>query len=359
MRSTAKLFPILALGTLLAVSVGCGSAEKATPSERPAPVAAQVAVAELHALPAGPEATGTVEPWARATLATRLMGRIERFSVREGDVVRRGQLLVELDKRDLDAAVRTAEAAVQMAEAQLTNAKAHHERILDLRSRGSVTVKNAEDALAGFRVAEAGLAQAKAAQAAAEVQREYAEIRAPFAGVVSRKLAERGDLANPGMPVLVIEDLARVKLNYRVAESQVVGLAAGQEATVLIEVLGLERPATIDRVLPAGDPASRTYEVRLVLANADGALRSGMFARARFGAASAEQLAVPQSSLVERGQLSGLFVVGDDGVARLRWVRLGEPAGELVAVLSGLERGERYVSAPPAALADGTPVEVR
>jgi RND family efflux transporter MFP subunit len=268
-------------------------------------------------------------------------------------------VLVTLEKRDLTAAVEHATAAVAMAEAGLEMARSQFDRMTKLHERGSVTDKMLEDTTAGYRVAEASLAQAAANLAAAEVMVSYAEISTPVSGWVVAKNIEPGDMAAPGAPLFTVEDLSKVKVVLDVAESEVVGLSEGDPARVRIDVLGETLEATVDRVVPAGDPMSHTYEVHLVLQNPDGRLKSGMFVRASFTRGSRAALRIPASAVVERGQLRGLFVVGDDSRARLRWVRLGRMTADDVEVLSGLEPGERFVSDAVAGLVDGIPVEAR
>lgn len=335
---------------------GCGGEQlHGTREDRPGrdvdlAVAAPDAVAVLVRVP------GTVEPWVRTSPGTKLLGRVAVVAVREGDRVREGGLLARLEDADLKAAVEQAEAAVAMAEAGRENAHAQHARMVELHRRGSVTDKNLEDATAGIRVADAALQQARAALSGARVNLGYAEIRSPISGWVVARRTEVGDMAAPGVPLFTLEDLSRVKVVLQVPESDVVGLQAGMPATVEVDVLERELPATIHRVVPAGDPTSRTYEVQLVLDNPDGDLKSGMFARGRFRTGTRDALRVPRTAVVRRGQLDGLFVVDEEGAARLRWVRLGRTEGDRVLVLSGLQEGERYVVDPPADLLDDTPV---
>jgi multidrug efflux pump subunit AcrA (membrane-fusion protein) len=134
----------------------------------------------------------------------------------------------------------------------------------------------------------------------------------------------------------------------------VVGLKQGDPAQVTVDVLEATFPARVHRVIPAGDPASRTFQVQVALDNRDGRMRSGMFARALFLRGTRQALLVPGSALVRRGALEGIFIE-EDGVARLRWVKV-RPAGDGLEILSGVVEGERYLASPPAGLADGTPV---
>jgi RND family efflux transporter MFP subunit len=154
----------------------------------------------------------------------------------------------------------------------------------------------------------------------------------------------------------VLEKLSTVKVKVSVPESEIVDIDEGDEASVSVAVLDRRFESVVDRIVPSGDPMSRTYEVQLLAGNPEGKLKSGMFARVSFGKAEAQLLMVPRSAIKHRGQLEGLFVVGEDGIARIRWVRLGPERDGRVEVLSGLEPGERFVVDPPPALVDGTPI---
>ena len=230
--------------------------------------------------------------------------------------------------------------------------------MVQLRERGSVTAKNLEDATSGHRVAEASLQKSRADLAAAEAILDYAEVRSPIAGWVVAKNVEAGDMASPGRPFFTIESLDPAKAIVQVSESHVMGLTAGQPAILRIDALGRSVEATVDRIVPAGDPASRTFAVQLLLDNADGAIKSGLFVRAAFAIGERQTLRVPDGAVVRRGQLEGLFIVVEDRVA-LRWIRAGRAADGYTEVLSGLAAGSSYVIDPPAGLHDGSPVAVR
>lgn len=354
--------------TLLAFhTIACGGgASDEAPSQRETAPAAQVelATAAYENVSRVVRATGSVEAARRVSPAAKILGRILEAPYDEGENVGKGTVLFRLESRDLQAAVQQAEAAVARAEATLENATAQKNRMEDLHSRGSVTAKNLEDAIAGFRVAQASLAQSQANLDAARVALDYAEVRSPLAGWVVEKHREVGDMATPGRPLITLEDLARVEINVQVPEADIVGLEKGTPARV--EVLGREIEASIGRIAVSGDPASRTFNVKLFLDNPDGFLKSGMFARVVFtpmDSSGRRVLRVSENALVRRGQLVGLFIaegtVAEDTVEektlRLRWIKLGRD-GE---VLSGLVEGERYVLQPSADLRDGTPYSVR
>ncbi len=347
---------LLAVTVATMAATGCQRSEETTPPAvaPAATVNAQVATAELTEIPVVAEASGSVEAWRRASPGTKIMGRVSELSVREGDRVSADQVIARLESADLEAAVTQARAAVKMAEATLENAATHHARMEQLHAQRSVTDKNLEDATAGHRIAAASLEVSHANLEAAEVMLSYAVVRTPIAGWVTQKLIEMGDMATPGRPMLIVEDLSRVKVKINVSESVVVGLARGQSAEVTI--LGRTRPATIDRMVPAGDAATRTFTVEMVLDNPDGEIKAAMFARAAFHTGSRNAVLIPVSAVVERGQLVGVFVVGEGNRATLRWVKLGARIDDRIEVLSGLQPGERYLPAPTPDVHDGANV---
>ncbi|RMH19256.1 MAG: efflux RND transporter periplasmic adaptor subunit [Acidobacteria bacterium] len=356
--TTRRLLPIPSPGALALLALtACGvpPAAQETPARPPA-IAVRVATAERAEVPEATVAAGSVEALRRVRPGSKILGRVERVLVREGEKVRRGQLLATIESRDLEAAVAQARASLAMADAELDNARVHARRMAELHRRGAVTDKSLEDATARFAVATAAREQAQANLEAAEVALSYARVTSPIDGWVVTKAVEAGDVATPGTPFFTLDDLSRVKVTAEVPEAEVAGLAPGSPARV--DVLGSERPATVDRVVPAGDRRSRTFAVQLLLDNPDAALKSGMFARVRFPRRPRQALLVPGDALVERGPLEGLFVAGDDGRARLRWVKSGRRHGGRVEILSGLEVGERYLLRPPPGLADGAAIEV-
>lgn len=356
MTRALRFCPFLLILSLLATACGGDRHDSQQPAGG-APLSAPTARARLSTEPVLTETTGSVEPWRRVSPGTKLLGRITEAPVRVGDRVRSGQLLARLEREDLEAAVRQAEAALAMAEAEMDNAEAHFRRIVDLHERGSVTDKNLEDATAARRRGAAAVEQARANLSAAEVMLGYAEVPSPIDGWITAKHVEAGDMAAPGAPLFTVSDLSRVKIRLQVPETEVVGLERDAPVRVSVDALGRSWEATVDRINPSGDTASRTYRVELSLPNPEGDLKSGMFARAWLPRGEREVLRVPATAIVRRGQLEGLFVVGDDGVARLRWVRSGSHQDAGVEILSGLEAGETYVPDPPAGLTDGRRIE--
>jgi RND family efflux transporter MFP subunit len=200
------------------------------------------------------------------------------------------------------------------------------------------------------------LAQAEQELRAAEVTRSYAEMSAPFAGIVTAKSVEPGNLAVPGAPLLTIERDG-YRLEASVEESKLQTIRLGQAVSVALDDIDRPMNARVSEIVPAVDAASRAYTVKIDLPPIP-ALRSGIFGRAAFQLGSRQVLAIPAGAVTERGQLQSVFIV-DNGRARTRLITLGEKANDRVEALSGLTAGEQVIFPVPANLSDGVQIEVR
>ena len=309
----------------------------------PPSVHATVTDVMLKAMPIGIEATGQITATVQTTLASRVQAAIQEIRVREGSVVSKDEVLVVLDSRDLRA-------NLARAQADLDNKRAYLVRIEDLAGRGSASRQDLDDARRAFRVAEAE-------RQAAAAQLTYTAIKAPFSGTITEKIAEAGDMALPGRALLKMEDSGQLRLEAMVAESDVRAVTQGEVASVLIDALG-PRPlkGVIAQILPAGDPQTHTFLVKVTLPRTPG-LRTGMFGRLLLRKGTSETIVVPRSAIIERGQLTGVFVVEPDRIARLRWVKIGRTFDDGVEVLSGLNLGERVMTEAAKGV-DGATVDV-
>ncbi len=277
---------------------------------------------------------------------------------REGQRVRQGETLARVESGDVAARVAQAEAAVVGAQAAETNARLMRDRLERLVAKQAASPKSLEDSVAGYDAARANLHAAEEGVRAARVMLGYGEVLAPFDGVIEQRLVEEGDTASPGMPMFIVVDTAHMKLEAALPESSARGLAQGSPVAVTVDGSdGTSRDATLAEILPASDPTTRTVTARVLLDNADGALRPGMFARVRFPGDGPAIVSIPATAIVRRGPLTGVFVI-DDNVANLRWITLGASLNGRVEAASGLATGERIVTAPTGELADGRRVEI-
>jgi len=331
---------IAALG-LVFVLAGCGGHEEASQAPAQRTVAARSIVVAPDARAAYHAAPATVVATERAEVASRLMGYISNIAVVEGQAVTRGQRLFSVDPLDVQGQVDQARAGVAQAESAYIDAKADFERFGNLYKEEVVSRQQLDKAKLQHDLAAARLAQAKAGLGTASGQMRYATVTSPIAGVVTRKLANAGDLAAPGKPVLVVENAARLQIETNVPEDVLGRLKPGLLVPVEVDGVSGQIEGKVARISPAADPVSRTFLVKLDVA-AQG-LRSGAFARALFPAGESTTLAVPAAALVNRAGIDGVFVLDKNAVAQFRMVRRGAEVAGLVEIQAGLQAGERIV----------------
>ena len=365
---------------------GCGGSEIRSKAASNAPtVAVQVAMVSSQDWPDQYEATGTVRARTTAVVSSKVMAYVQHVAVQVGEHVREGQLLVTLESQDLDANVRRAEAAeaevrsaIPEADNGITGAKANLDlaqstfrRMEELAAKKSISNQEFDEASARLKSAQAAYDMARAkrtqldsrlAQVQQEIRgativRDYTRIAAPFAGVVTAKSVEPGNLAVPGAPLLTIEGEGAYRLEASVDESRMPSVKEGQAVEVALQALDRHLNARVTEIVPAVDATSRAYTVKIELPPLPN-LRSGMFGRAWFPLGSRKVLAVPASAVMEHGQLQSVFVV-EGGVASTRLVTTGKRSQNLVEALSGLSAGEKVAAPAPPGLADGARVEAR
>jgi RND family efflux transporter MFP subunit len=202
--------------------------------------------------------------------------------------------------------------------------------------------------------------QAKADVASSRVYSSFSRITAPISGVVVSRQADVGYMAVPGAPLLTIESGTDYRLEAAVQESQINKIHLRDQVRVQIDALGQQELAGIVvETVPAADPVSRSYLVKISVALPAGnqqIIRSGLYGKARFITGQTQAITIPQKAVVERGQLTGVYVVDQSGTARMRLVKTGKTYGDQVEVLSGLREGEQIVVDGLAAVSDGSRV---
>ena len=353
----------VALSILAAGLAACSNEPRLKPAAPETVAHVSVIVVQKTSLPDWLEASGTVQAAQTSQIASQMMGTITQVRAHEGDRVQSQQVLAVLDDTQPRAAVQGAMAAessaqndVSAAESELALAESTMKRYQQLYDKKSVSPQEFDEiksryqrALARRDMTRAGQQQAGAELARARASLGYAQIRAPFAGIVTEKRADPGTLASPGMPLFTVEDPRSYRLEVTVDEGDI-GIVrtggAAPAAPVIIDALGSsELSGKVVQIVPAADPASRSFLVKVQLP-ADARLRSGLFGRARFSRGQRTALVIPDSSIVTRGQLRGVYVIDASQIAALRYVTLGKTAGRQTEVLSGLQEGERLIAAP-------------
>ncbi|HKB55610.1 MAG TPA: efflux RND transporter periplasmic adaptor subunit, partial [Ramlibacter sp.] len=292
-------------------------------------------------------------------LSAEIVATVREMRAREGQRVRLGDVLVVLDDAQQRAALDRAQAAIRAAQQDVAAAEADYglaqstlNRYQGLYDKKSVSPHefdevqaHAKAAAARRDAAQAGLGQARAAEAQAQAMLSYTRIRAPFDGVVTAKNVDPGTLASPGVPLLTVEDTRRFRLDATVDESDLRFVKPGAATAVVVEAAGGELAGKVAQIVPAADPASRTFVVKIELPG-NAQLRSGLFGRAHFSRGARDSIVVPGTAVLDRGQMKSVYVVGADGMIDMRFITLGQRTGDKVEVLSGLTGGERLIAAP-------------
>ena len=280
------------------------------------------------------------------TISSRTLARITDISVRAGDTVAKGQILVELERSDLESRLQQANEQVRAATARLTEAQQNLERAEQLYQQSLIAAALLDEARANHDTLTAELATARQAVREAEVAISYTEIRAPIDGRVVERFAEPGDTASPGDKLLSLYNPLSLRIEADVREGLALSLRLGQELQVEIPATQSALTARIDELVPAADPGSRSFVVK-AQTDTSGTLLPGMYARMRIPAGTESLLIVPADRVVEYGQLEIVWVLSD-GLVDRRFIRTGrEVRPGMLEVLAGLEAGEQVLPPPP------------
>jgi HlyD family secretion protein len=324
-------------------------------------------------------ASGYVVARRKAVVSSKIQGRLAELRVEEGSVVREGEVIARLESNDYEAAVRRAEAAVQRAEADLGEYQ-RQQRLADSLAAEKIVSRDERDAAASrVKIAEAALAQSQADLAYARAQMENTEIRAPFSGVVVKKMAEVGESVAPIPPgvnistssgaIVALADLATLEVEADVAEANVAKVKNGQPAEVTVEAIPDKRyKAVLRQIIPTADRTKATVMVKVTILDKDKDLKPEMSAKVTFlepekpeaasAAAGVPVVLVPREAVVSRGGRPTVFVVRE-GKALARAVVLGTERQGQVEVKEGLDGGEVLVTRPADDLKDGAMVKVK
>lgn len=338
-----NLVVVTGLSVLLASLTACGG--KSTPAAQSTlpPAAVRVQTVERRQRVAVEDVVGSVQARLRASIEAKVSGRIEAMLVVPGQHVKAGELLVQLDAREIKAQLESARAVRQQAEGDL-------KRFTTLLEQKILSQSEYDSARAKFRMADAALIQA-------ETMFDYTKVVAPFNGVITRKYADVGDLAAPGRALVDMEDARSLRLEADVPEAVVGRLSLGDKLTVRISALETNLDGVISEIAPSADAGSRTFLVKLDLPSVPG-LRAGQFGRVAMPVGETSSLRVPASAVVRRGQMEMVFVANGPN-AQLRLVKTGKHIGDEVELVSGVEAGEKVVVEGADALCDGQPLNIK
>ncbi len=357
MMVQTKLKLVLVAAAALALS-GCSTEPKVAASAPeivrglPTLQVRQSAIADIF------QATGTVRSWRTAPVAAQVMANIISVNVREGDAVRRGQVLITMDASQYRASAERGQAALESAEHEIASAqsdlelaKSDYQRLDYLYKKDIISARDYDQAKAKVdsTTARLDLARANREQAAAALKQDrillgYTSVLAPFDGVITERRVDPGALATPGLPLLTVEEAGHYRLEVTLDERDLKYAHLGDNIPVSLDSFdGPPLSGKIVQIVPAADPASRSFVVKLDLP-ANPGLRSGLFGRAAFGRGEKQAIVVPRAAVIDQGQLQSVYVLGENNIATLRYVTLGIVTNGQAEVLSGLTPDEKIIA---------------
>lgn len=285
---------------------------------------------------------GVVEATRQSTVSAQISGRVKAIYFDVGDRVSKGQIILRIDEREANQALAGSRAQLSQAEAALQNARLNYERSKQLFEQKFISQAALDKAKSDYEMARA---QAEAGQAGAEqaaLMQSYTAVVAPYAGVVSARMVEMGEMVTVGKPLMTGFDPSQLRVIANVPQDRLT--AIGSRPNVSVEVPSLSRwiKAASVTVQPSADLRTHSTPVRVDLPSNEKGLYPGMFVRTHFVVGKESKLLIPQSAVVRRSEVVGVYVLDDKDVPRLRQVRLGEAnaKGEF-EVLAGLNPGER------------------
>ena len=324
--------------------------------------------AKSETIPVTEEYSGSIYAKDQIMVATRLMGFVKKISVEEGDVVKKGAFLFEVDPSDIYSMINQARAGVMQAQSALlmaklayADAKKDYERFKTLVEKGAVSKRDFEKVELNMKLrksqidlAQGMLNQANAALDQAEAQKNYAKVQSPIKGVVIKKMKEVAEMALPGHPVVVLASLDSLQAKAFIKESDIQKIYVGQKASIYIDSLKKEVVATVNAVIPSADPATHSYLVKFTL-DSISQLLPGMSAKIKIVLNTMNAIVIPFNTLTSRGGVVGVFVKKSTK-AYFKPIKVIKQIGDKIAV-DGLQKDEEVIQLPPVSLNDNQVID--
>lgn len=307
--------------------------------------------------------SGEVTAKQTANISTRMMGYINKIYVKPGDKVASGQLLVSISSDDILAKKAQVQAMITEAEAAAKNAQRDYERFKTLLNQNSVSDKELENVALQNTSMNAKVQIARQQMNEVNAMLSYTNIRAPFSGVVTQKMVDEGSMANPGMPILTIEQNGELQVIASIPENYIQYVKVGDVAKMELKSLGASIDGKVSELSPSAFRTGGQYSMKLAIDTKDKEnIRPGMYVNILIPNKTSENITskimLDKSSIVYRDQLTGVYVIDDQSQANLRWIRLGKTIGNQVEVLSGLSQNDKIVSKAEGKLYNGVKVSV-
>ena len=306
--------------------------------------------------------SGKIEAIETATISTKMMGFVKNVSVEIGDSVKKGQLLISIENKDLIAKKRQIEAGISKATAAFKNAKKDFERFTNLFAKQSASQKELDDVTTQYKMAKAHLETANQMKNEINAHLLYTNIKAPFNGIVTDKFIKKGTLANPGMPLLAIENPKYFQVIAKIPESEISQIKLNAEIPILIKSLQKTVKGKVTAISSSAKNTGGQFLVKVLLEKTEVPILSGMFVNLKFpipNNTKISSLLIPKNVLITKGELKGIYTISQNNTAILRWLRLGKTYGKNVEVLAGLKDNENYIIAAQGKLYNGAKITIQ
>ncbi|MFA5321579.1 MAG: efflux RND transporter periplasmic adaptor subunit [Smithella sp.] len=343
-------FLLIVIALFTFATTGCKS-KKEEPVKRPVISDVKIEPVTVSAVDDVYEVTGTVKSTLTSIVAGRVMGVVTSIHVKEGDFVRRGQLLATLDDRDAVQRVRAASMAVESAKQNQSLAEKTWQRYKELYGKDVISRQEMDQVETQKKVADSEYKRIKAAADEAETNLSFTRVAAPISGRISEKRIDEGSMATPGIPLLVIEGGEGAYIEVSIDAGVGNSVKTGMSVEAIVETENRPLAGIIKEVFPSIDPVSRTFTAKIGFKNARP--RSGLFARVRIPIGRRDAIVVPDKAIVRKGQLNGVYAVDDQGLVTYRLVRTGKVFAQGTEILSGLKVNDRIITTELEQIIDG------
>lgn len=282
---------------------------------------------------------GSVIAKQNTQISSRVMAQIEKFNVRAGNRVSKGDVLITLQQDDFKAQVTQSKAQISAIQASLTQAKNQLARVKELSDKKLVSVTELDDAQAKFDTLTANLAVAEQQQEQAKIALNFTSITAPIAGVVVERLAEPGDTVTPGTALMALYNPLQLQVEFNIRERQAVKLKTGDELSVFFPSLNIQSQAIVSEIIPVADKAARSLLVRLDFDSQLG-LIPGLYAQLVLLLNKHQGILVPEEVVHNFGELNMVYVIENQNIQR-RFIRLGDIIDGRQHIIAGLNPGDK------------------
>lgn len=305
----------------------------------------QTARAEYRTVPLVYTLEALVEAARQSTVSAQISGRINAVNFDVGDKVRKGQVIARIDPSEVDQSYNEASAQLAQADSVLENARASYQRSEHLFAQKFVSQAALDRARSEYDSAKAQAAARQANLNIAKTTRSYANVIAPYDGVVAERHVELGEMVAPGKPLMTGFDPSRLRVSVSIPQYRLDAVRAGKTVQVFFPAIAKTVTGRAVTVLPEANMLTHTTMMRIDLPENFPGIYPGMYAEAIFTVGQAKKLLIPARAVARRSEVTAVYIV-DAGKISLRQVRLGEKSGEDVEVLSGLSENETVATDP-------------